>query len=113
MDAELIADGRDIKDRQELALRTLKDGGWVCVGKSTDIKRSHERNDVLKALASLGGVGTPRDIHAALDNPVTLQTLYMRLSRMVKAGGILKSGKLYTLISTKDHGLKLPPLPGA
>ena len=113
MDAELIVNGRDIREPLELALRKLKEGGWVCVGNSADIKRSDERNDVLKALASLGGVGTPRDIHSAMDAPVALQTLYKRLGRMVEAGEILKSGKLYTLLSKKDHELKPPPIPQA
>jgi hypothetical protein len=113
MDAELVVNGRDIRLPQELALRTQKEGGWICVGNSADIKRSDERSDVLKALASLGGVGTPRDIHAALDTPVALTTLYKRLARMVKAGELMKSGKLFTLLSVKDHDLKLPPLPGA
>ena len=113
MDAELVVNGRDIKEPKELALRTLKDGGWVCVGNSYDIKRSGERTDVMKALAGLGGVGTSRDIHAALESPVTLNTLQKRLGRMVEAGEIMKSGKLYTLLSVKDHQLKMPPLPGA
>ncbi|MDH5824326.1 AAA family ATPase [Luteimonas sp. RD2P54] len=113
MEAELVVNGRDIKEPQELALRTLKDGGWVCVGNSYDIRRSDERNDVLKALADLGGVGTSRDIHAALDTPVKLDTLYKRLGRMVGAGEIIKAGKLYTLLSKMDHQLKTPPLPGA
>lgn len=113
MDAELTVNGRDIREPLELALRKIKDGGWVCVGNSADIKRSDERSGVLKALASLGGVGTPRDIHAALDAPVTLPTLYKRLGRMVTAGEIMKSGKLYTLLSMKDHQLKPPPLPAA
>jgi hypothetical protein len=111
MDAELIVNGRDIREPLELALRKLGNGGWVCVGNSADIKRSDERSDVLKALASLGGVGTSRDVHAALDSPVELRTLYKRLARMVAAGEIMKSGKLYTLLSVKDRQLKLPPLP--
>ena len=113
MDAELVVNGRDIKEPLELALRKLKDGGWVCVGNSYDIKRSGERLDVVKALAGLGGVGTSRDIHAALESPVALNTLHKRLGRMVEAGEIIKSGKLFTLLPAKDHHLKLPPMPGA
>src|SRR3546814_8241845 len=95
MDAELVVNGRDIREPLELALRTCKDGGWTCVGNSADIKRSDERTDVIRALVSLGGVGTPGDIHAALEAPVGMGTLYKRLARMVKAGEILKEGKLY------------------
>ena len=110
MDAELVVNGRDIKDPQELALHGRKDGGWTCVGKAVDIKRSNERNDVLRALTSIGGVGTPREIRAALDDCVTPGTLHTRLSRMVKAGEIIKSGKLYTVISMLP---KLPDIPAA
>lgn len=110
MDAELVVNGRDIKDPQELALHGRKDGGWTCVGKAVDIKRSNERNDVLRALTSIGGVGTPREIRAALDDCVTPGTLHTRLSRMVKAGEIIKSGKLYTVISMLP---KLPDTPAA
>jgi hypothetical protein len=113
MDAELVVNGRDIREPQELALRTLKDGGWICVGNSVDVKRSDERGDVLAALAGMGGVGTSRDIHAAVDNSVTHATLYKRLQRMAKAGELMKSGKLFTLLSVKDHDLKLPGLPAA
>jgi hypothetical protein len=113
MDAELVVNGRDIREPQELALRTLKDGGWICVGNSVDVKRSDERGDVLAALAGMGGVGTSRDIHAALENPVTHQTLYKRLQRMSKAGELMKSGKFFTLLSVKDHDPKLPGLPAA
>lgn len=113
MDAELIVNGRDIREPQELALRTLKDGGWVCVGNIADVKRTDERGDVLKALASLGGVGTSREIHGELENPVTHPTLYKRLQRMAKAGEIMKSGKLFTLLSIKENNLKLPPLPSS
>ena len=112
MDAELVADGRDIKDRQELALRSRKDGGWTCVGKSVDIKRSSERNDVLKALTSIGGAGTPREIRAALEDCVAPGTLHTRLSRMVKAGEILKTGTLYTLVSMDNNSPQLPERPG-
>src|SRR3546814_12357441 len=86
MDAELVVNGRDIREPLELALRTCKAGGWPCVGNSADIKRSDERTDVIRALVSLGGVGTPGDIHAALEAPVCMGTLYKRLSRMVKSG---------------------------
>jgi hypothetical protein len=115
MDAELVVNGRDIRQPQELALRTLKDGGWVCVGNIADVKRTDERGDVLKALAGLGGVGTSRDIHAELENPVAHPTLYKRLQRMAKAGEIMKSGKLFTLLSMKDDNLNLkaPQLPAA
>jgi hypothetical protein len=113
MDAELVVNGRDIREPQELALRTLKDGGWVCVGNIADVKRTDERGDVLRALAGLGGVGTSKEIHAELENPVTHPTLYKRLQRMAKAGEIMKSGKLFTLLEIKDHNLKLPPLPGS
>lgn len=113
MDAELVVNGRDIREPKELALRTLKDGGWVCVGNIADVKRTDERGDVLKALASLGGVGTSREIHGELENPVTHPTLYKRLQRMAKAGEIMKSGKLFTLLSIKENNLKLPPLPSS
>lgn len=113
MDAELVVNGRDIREPQELALRTLKDGGWVCVGNIADVKRTDERGDVLRALASLGGLGTSREIHGELENPVTHPTLYKRLQRMAKAGEIMKSGKLFTLLSIKENNLKLPPLPSS
>lgn len=100
MDAELVVNGRDIREPKELALQTLKNGGWRCVGNSYDIKRSDERNDVLKALTSLGGVGTSREVHGALDSSVTLNTLRKRLERMVEAGEIIKSGTFYTLLET-------------
>lgn len=113
MDAELIVNGRDIKEPQELALRTLKDGGWACVGNSYDIKRSEERTDVLKALAGLGGTGTAKDIGGALDTSVKQDTLRRRLGRMVEAGEVVKTGKFYTLVSKAAPGLKAPPMPGA
>ncbi|GEM_PF-729646 len=110
-DGELVVNGRDIREPQELALRGRKDGGWTCIGKSVDIKRSSERRDVLTALESLGGVGMPKDIRAALEDCVTPGTLHTRLSRMVKAGEIRKDGKFYTLISARRDGLSPPPLP--
>jgi len=32
---------------------------------------------------------------------------------MAKAGEIMKSGKLFTLLSIKENNLKLPPLPSS
>ena len=64
-------------------------------------------------MASLGGLGTSREIHGELENPVTHPTLYKRLQRMAKAGEIMKSGKLFTLLSIKENNLKLPPLPSS
>ncbi|HRP73194.1 MAG TPA: AAA family ATPase, partial [Luteimonas sp.] len=95
MDAELIVDGRDIKEPQELALRKLKDGGWACLGTSYDIKRSDERTNVLKALAGLGGVGTRADISGAVEGSVKPETLRKRLGRMVKDGDIVLNGKFW------------------
>lgn len=112
MDAELIVDGRDIKNPQELALRKLKDGGWACVGTSYEVKRSDERTNVLKALAGLGGVGTRSDITGALDGSVKPETLRKRLGRMVKDGDIVLNGKLYTLVSKAAPELTPPPTPG-
>src|SRR3546814_6702498 len=100
MDAELVVNGRDISEPLELALRPCKDCGWTCVGNSADIKRSDARTDVIRALLSLGGVGAPGDIHAALEAPVGMGTLYKRLDRMVKAGEILKDRKSTRLNSS-------------
>src|SRR3546814_20785798 len=98
MDAELVVNGRDIREPLELALRTCKDGGWTCVGNSADIKRRDERPDVIRALLSLGGVGTTGDIHAALKAPVGMETLYKRPASMAKAGAILKEGNTFTVL---------------
>src|SRR3546814_9364602 len=49
MDAELVVNGRDIREPLELALRTCKDGGWTCVGNSADI-RSKEHTSELQSL---------------------------------------------------------------
>src|SRR3546814_13006372 len=74
MDAELVVNGRDIREPLELALRTCKDGGWTCVGNSAAIKRSAETQEVIRAMVSLGGVGTPGDLQAALEAPVGMGT---------------------------------------
>lgn len=112
--AVLHTDGRDIENQLELALQ-LHDGRWGYVGDAKDVNRSQQRNSVLEALARVGGVGTARDIHEAMGATEKLGTLRVRLTRMVGAGDLDLSGRLYSRVHPDTRFAQVvtpPPLPG-
>lgn len=112
--AVLHTDGRDIEQQLELALQ-LHDGRWACIGDAKDVNRSQQRNSVLEALNRAGGVGTARDIHEAMGATEKLSTLRVRLSRMVAAGELNLSGRLYSRAHPETRFAQLltpPPMPG-
>lgn len=112
--AVLHTDGRDIEQQLELALQ-LHDGRWGFVGNAKDVNRSQQRNSVLEALNRVGGVGTARDIHEAMGATEKLGTLRVRLTRMVSAGELDLSGRLYSRAHPDTRFTQVvtpPPMPG-
>lgn len=104
--AALYVDGRDIEIQQELAL-TLDDGMWRCMGNVDDLRRSDARTEILDAIITLGGCGTSREIHEAMNTNKPYGNLRKMLSTMVKSGELDKAGKIYTRGDVLFGGLPL------
>ena len=109
----LSADGRDIENAQELAL-SLHEGRWSYMGLADEVARSSAGTAVLDALRAIGGIGSAQQIRDAIGDGTKLESLRMRLSRMVKRGEILRNGHNdYSLPSTtlpEPPSLTLKPL---
>jgi hypothetical protein len=88
----LHAIGRDI-EQSEMAVQFNKATcRWTILGTAAEVQRSAERGRVLAALQDAGGPMTPTEIQAAADLRSRNATDVL-LSKMVKAGEIIRVGK--------------------
>ena len=106
--AALYVDGRDIENQQEIALE-FEDGMWRSLGSMDDVRRSDARTRILEAIATLGGVGTIKEIHDNSEGK-SYQATRQMLLRMVKAGELHKNGSLFTRRDVVLAGPTLPTL---
>lgn len=105
----LHVDGRDIENPVELALtRNAQTGFWACLGHADEVSRTNESQAVLKVLATIG-MGSPREIHAAMGGEVKLPTLTRRLARMAQRGEIYRSRHGQYLLNADTDDLPAPP----
>lgn len=105
----LNVDGRDIENPSELALsRNTHTGFWSCLGRSEDVSRTNESQAVLKVLATIG-MGSPREIHAAMGEDVKLATVTRRLARMAQRGEISRTRHGQYVLTVDADDLPDPP----
>ncbi len=86
-DAYLHVTGRDIEEKQELALRwDPNTAGWCIVGDADEYRLSEERQAVHEVLRNADGPLAPKDVAEALDKPNG--AIREMLSQMTKSGEI-------------------------
>lgn len=108
----LHVNGRDIDEPAELALIRTPTGFWVSLGTADEVSRTAESKTVLDVLRTIGGIGTPTEIHAAIGSEeVKISALRMRLSRMVNRGELHRDfhGQYSINSGAKNDGLLPPP----
>jgi hypothetical protein len=110
-DATLSVIGRDVEE-QELALEFKPDLClWSTLGKSDEVRRSNERQEVLDLLAETGEMMAPKVIADLLDKQQTsTRTL---LYKMRQAGEIKAFGTRYQLPDFEPPAKSVPSVPKA
>jgi RecA-family ATPase len=91
-DAILSVTGRDIEEK-ELALRYEKETGWAILGDAKELKRSQERQEVIRILHDADHPMKPREVAILLEKPAN--TVKQLLWRMSKDGEISCAGGFY------------------
>lgn len=91
-DAILSVTGRDIEER-ELALRYEKETGWAILGDAKELKRSQERQEVIRVLREADHAMKPHEVATLLGKPAN--TVKQLLWRMSKDGEISCAGGSY------------------
>lgn len=95
--ATLTVIGRDVEE-QELALEFRPDRFlWSALGKSSEVRQSNERQEILDLLRDSEEPLTPAEIASMLDRSASANAIRNLLWKMKKAGDVAVFGKQYQL----------------
>jgi RecA-family ATPase len=93
-DAVLSITGRDIEER-ELALRYDLDVGWTILGDAKELKRSQERQEIIRTLRESDHPMKPHELAELLEKNAS--TVKVMLWKMSKEGEVSCSGGCYSV----------------